>query len=145
MAGSGSAPLRRLPPQPQSAAEARRFVHEVLDGAAPDVVDTAQLLVSELVTNAVVHAHTEVEVRAWAVDGRVHVDVSDQAPNRVLVPHTGGTAYAGTGRGLAMVEQLASSHGVIVGEDCKTWRGLTGRRARRGGRAGTTTAVRVRS
>ncbi|MFF9128291.1 ATP-binding protein [Streptomyces sp. NPDC014889] len=82
----------------------------LLDGASSDVVDTAQLLVSELVTNAVMHAQTEVEVRVWAVDGRVHVHVSDQNPNRVLVPHTGGTAYAGTGRGLAMVEQLASSH-----------------------------------
>ncbi|PWJ03266.1 hypothetical protein DKG34_33970 [Streptomyces sp. NWU49] len=110
--GPAGAPLRRLPPRPQSAAAARRFVR--------DVVDTAQLLVSELVTNAVVHAHTEVEVRAWAADGRVHVHVSDQDPNRVLVPRTGGTAYAGTGRGLAMVEQLASSHGVLVGEDGKT-------------------------
>ncbi|CAL9342341.1 hypothetical protein SUDANB176_00296 [Streptomyces sp. enrichment culture] len=95
-------------------------MREVLDGAASDVVDTAQLLVSELVTNAVVHAHTEVEVRAWAVDGRVHVHVSDQEPHRVLVPHEGGTAYASTGRGLGMVEQLASDHGVLVGEDRKT-------------------------
>jgi PAS domain S-box-containing protein len=87
---------------------------------APDVADTAQLLVSELVTNAVVHAHTPVEVRAWAVDGRVHVEVSDQEPGRVLVPRTSSTAYASTGRGLALVEELASSHGVRVGEDRKT-------------------------
>ncbi|MGW4563750.1 ATP-binding protein [Streptomyces sp. NPDC004561] len=56
--------VRRLPPRPQSAAVARRFLGNVLDGVASDVVDTAQLLVSELVTNAVMHAHTEVEVRA---------------------------------------------------------------------------------
>ncbi|WP_237518873.1 ATP-binding protein [Streptomyces sp. SID5910] len=118
--GPVSTPVRRLPPRPQSAAEARRFVREVLDGVSPDAADTAQLLVSELVTNAVVHAHTDVEVRAWAADGRVHVHVSDDEPNRVLVPHRGGTAYSGTGRGLAMVEELASNHGVLVGEDQKT-------------------------
>ncbi|MGW4450017.1 ATP-binding protein [Streptomyces sp. NPDC004599] len=106
-----------------AAAECRSgptFLGNVLDGVASEVVDTAQLLVSELVTNAVMHAHTEVEVRAWTSDGRVHVHVSDQKPNRVLVRPTGGTAYAATGRGLAMVEQLASSHGVLLGEDRKT-------------------------
>ncbi|MFI2641907.1 ATP-binding protein [Streptomyces sp. NPDC018610] len=118
--GPAGAPSCRLPPRPQSAAAARRFVRDVLDGAVPDVVDTAQLLVSELVTNAVMHAHTEVEVQAWAVDGRVHVQVSDHRPDRVLVPPADGSAYAGTGRGLAMVEQLASTHGVLVGEDRKT-------------------------
>ncbi|MEU3661378.1 ATP-binding protein [Streptomyces sp. NPDC032940] len=118
--GPASTPVRRLPAHPQSAGEARRFVRDVLDGVAPDAADTAQLLVSELVTNAVVHAHTEVEVRAWAADGRVHVHVSDREPGRGLVPHKGGTAYAGTGRGLAMVEEMASSHGVLVGEDHKT-------------------------
>ncbi|MEU2929467.1 ATP-binding protein [Streptomyces sp. NPDC007251] len=120
MPGPARAPIRRLPPRPQSARDARRFVREVLDGVAPDVADTAQLLVSELVTNAVVHAHTQVEVRAWAVDGRVHIEVSDQEPSRVLVPRTSSTAYASTGRGLALVEELASSHGVQVGEDHKT-------------------------
>ncbi|GAA2894858.1 ATP-binding protein [Streptomyces mexicanus] len=118
--GPAGAPTRRLPPRPQSARDARRFVRQVLHGVDPDLTDTAQLLVSELVTNAVVHAHTQVDVRAWAVDGRVHVQVSDQEPTRVLVPRTGGTAYAGTGRGLTMVEELASSHGVLVGEDHKT-------------------------
>ncbi|MFJ8542513.1 ATP-binding protein [Streptomyces sp. NPDC093586] len=115
-----STPVRRLPPRPQSASVARRFVREALAGVSPDTTDTAQLLVSELVTNAVVHAHTEVEVQAWAVDGRVHVRVSDQEPRRGLMPHRGGTAYASTGRGLGMVEELASSHGVQVGEDHKT-------------------------
>jgi PAS domain S-box-containing protein len=117
--GAGTAPSRRLPPRPESAAAARRFVRDVLAEAPPDLVDTAQLLVSELVTNAVVHAHTDVEVRAWAFDGRVRVDVSDHQPCRAPVPHQGG-AYASTGRGLVMVEELASCHGVDVGEDRKT-------------------------
>ncbi|MEU9476528.1 SpoIIE family protein phosphatase [Streptomyces sp. NPDC048191] len=105
------APSRRLSPVPESAARARRFVRSVLDGVAPDLLDTAELLVGELVTNAVLHARTETEVRAWAVDGRAHVRVSDGRPDRGLVPHE-RHPYACTGRGLALVEELATSHGV---------------------------------
>ncbi|MER6984926.1 ATP-binding protein, partial [Streptomyces carpinensis] len=115
----GKAPVCRLPPRPQSVSSARRFVRDALDQSPSDVVDTAQLLVSELVTNAVVHANTEVEVRAWATDGRAHVHVSDRRPSRGLVAQDFST-YASTGRGLGMVEQLASNYGVHVGEDVKT-------------------------
>ncbi|GGW95162.1 hypothetical protein GCM10010297_16120 [Streptomyces malachitofuscus] len=46
-------PSHRFPPAPRSVAEARRFVRDVLGDVAPELMDTAQLLVSELVTNAV--------------------------------------------------------------------------------------------
>jgi anti-sigma regulatory factor (Ser/Thr protein kinase) len=113
------APSRRFPQNPESVASARRFVRDALDGLSSDVVDTAELLVSELVTNAVVHARTEVEVSVRVLNGRVTVRVSDHRPGRGLVPH-GGTSYAGTGQGLALVEQLASRHGSDTDEECKT-------------------------
>ncbi|MEV5749753.1 SpoIIE family protein phosphatase [Actinoallomurus sp. NPDC052308] len=116
---SPGVPSRRLPPRPESAAVARRFVRSALQGVAPDLVDTAQLLVSELVTNVVMHARTEIEVRAQSIAGRVQVWVSDHRPSRGLVPHQ-RHSYAGTGWGLALVESLASSHGVQIGEDRKT-------------------------
>ncbi|GAA2561892.1 MULTISPECIES: SpoIIE family protein phosphatase [Streptomyces] len=112
-------PSRRFPEAPQSVAEARRFVRAALDGVAPDVVDTAQLLVSELVTNAVLHARTEVEVSAHVEENTVRVRVGDRRPDRGLVPQK-CSPYAGTGQGLALVEQLASRHGVAVGEAGKT-------------------------
>ncbi|WP_319020176.1 hypothetical protein [Streptomyces peucetius] len=43
----------------------------------------------------------------------------DQRPDRALVPHD-CSVYAGTGQGLALVERLASRHGVDMGEDAKT-------------------------
>ncbi|MFK4600367.1 PAS domain S-box-containing protein [Streptomyces pristinaespiralis] len=113
------APSRRFPRKPQSVASARRFVRDALEGLAPDVVDTVELLVSELVTNAVVHARTEVEVAARALNGRVSVRVSDHRPSRGLVPHA-CPPYAGTGQGLALVEQLASRHGSDTDEERKT-------------------------
>ncbi|MER6408485.1 SpoIIE family protein phosphatase [Streptomyces viridosporus] len=113
------APSRRLPPAPESAAAARRFVRSVLDGVPPDTVDTAELLVGELVTNVVIHARTETEVRAWTVGDQAHVRVSDHRPERGLVPHD-RHPYACTGRGLALVEELATHHGVHSGQGRKT-------------------------
>ncbi|MET9501067.1 SpoIIE family protein phosphatase [Streptomyces sp. NPDC006622] len=114
-----SAAVRRFDQGPQSVAEARRFVRSALDGVASDLVETAQLLVSELVTNAVLHARTEVEVSARVTDGTVRVGVGDRRPDRGLVPYR-YPPYAGTGQGLALVEQLASRHGVDTGEETKT-------------------------
>ncbi|MGY0071584.1 SpoIIE family protein phosphatase [Streptomyces sp. QTS137] len=116
---ASGAPSRRFPPEPESVAEARWFVRATLGDAAPGTVDTAQLLVSELVTNAVLHARTEIEVTARTGDGGVLVRVSDRRPERGLAPY-GGPAYTGTGQGLALVERLASRHGVDVGDEVKT-------------------------
>ncbi|MFF3632709.1 ATP-binding protein [Streptomyces sp. NPDC002250] len=112
-------PSRRLPPEPESVALARRFVRSVLDGVPPESAHTAELLVGELVTNAVIHARTEIEVRAWTTEGRVQVRVTDRRPDRGLVPHD-RHPYACTGRGLTLVEDLATSHGVHSGGDRKT-------------------------
>jgi PAS domain S-box-containing protein len=100
-------------------AEARRFVRGALAGVAPDVVDTAQLLVSELVTNAVLHARTETEVSVGADGGTVRVRVRDLRPDRGLVPNE-CPPYAGTGQGLALVERLASRCGVDTDDEAKT-------------------------
>ncbi|KAF4410675.1 SpoIIE family protein phosphatase [Streptomyces lycii] len=114
-----AAPSRLFARRPESAASARRFVRESLDGAAPDVVHTAQLLVSELVTNAVLHARTDVEVSVRASGGKVSVRVSDHRPGLRLVRRE-CPPYSGTGQGLCVVERLASRHGVENGEDRKT-------------------------
>ncbi|WP_282792465.1 SpoIIE family protein phosphatase [Streptomyces sp. CC224B] len=110
---------RRFPLGPKSVAQARRFVRAALADGAPDLVGTAQLLVSELVTNAVLHACTDVEVSARVDGGTARVCVGDRRPDRRLLPQE-CPAYAGTGQGLALVERLASRHGVETGEDGKT-------------------------
>ncbi|MGV9347062.1 SpoIIE family protein phosphatase [Streptomyces spiralis] len=117
--GHSDAVTRRFPQAPASAAAARRFVAEALAGAPSDLVHTAQLLVSELVTNAVLHARTQVEVGVRVHGGRVRVQVGDERPSRGLVPQD-CPPYAGTGQGLALVEHLASRHGVHADDRQKT-------------------------
>jgi anti-anti-sigma factor len=72
----------RLGPTPTAAAATRRFVRETLQSwqlAPPDgeLSDQAQLLASELVTNAVVHAQTELRLRLEWGGELLHVAVRD--------------------------------------------------------------------
>jgi PAS domain S-box-containing protein len=110
---------RRFPPRPESVASARRFVRAATHDAAPDLADTAELLASELVTNAVLHARTEIEVSLSATGGEVHVRVGDRRASRGLVPQE-CPAYAGTGQGLALVGALACRYGLDTRGDGKT-------------------------
>jgi PAS domain S-box-containing protein len=105
------APSLRLPPEPESAAVAREAVRAAPGGAPTSVRETAELLVSELVTNAVLHAATEIEVRLRARAGGFEAAVGDGRPDRPLVPQR-PQYFSGTGRGLAVVARLAGRHGV---------------------------------
>src|SRR6185503_6965708 len=90
-----------LGPDPGSAAMARRFTAETLGGwGATELTDTAVLLVSELVTNAVLHARSSSELVVRRVDTGIRVELRDENPAAPTVK-----AYstdAGTGRGLLL-------------------------------------------
>lgn len=83
-----------------------------------DLVDTAQLLVSEIVTNALVHAGTPVEVAFSFVDGGLRVEVSDGSPH--LPTPRGYGPNAGTGRGLTLLQDLVEEWGVLARDQGKT-------------------------
>ena len=100
-----------LPAERSSPRRARQFVDEVLhrwqrDGA----IDRMSLIASELVTNAVFHARTEITVELSAEDGAVHLAVFDRDEGRPTFldhdPEIPG------GLGLPIVEALASSWGM---------------------------------
>jgi PAS domain S-box-containing protein len=103
--------LLELPPAPESARAARRFVADVLASAgAHPFVDTAALLTSELVTNGIMHAHTELTIVVEATRRWARVEVVDSNPS--LPMRRGYDENATTGRGLEMVELLADEFGV---------------------------------
>jgi anti-sigma regulatory factor (Ser/Thr protein kinase) len=101
-----------LPPEPGSPAVAREFVTAALrhSRVAPETVDVARLLTSELVTNAVMHAGTPITVSVRVTERRVHVTVDDA---EVTCPSPAGDAELDThGRGLTIVDRLAHHWGV---------------------------------
>jgi hypothetical protein len=81
-----------------------------LDGYRASLVDAATLLVSEVVTNAVLHAGTDIEVALHRSVDRIRIDVADHSP--ALPAAKRYATDAATGRGLVMVEALAAAWGV---------------------------------
>jgi two-component sensor histidine kinase len=73
-------------------------------------VEIAALLVTELVTNAVLHARTAIVLAVDCTRGRVLIRVADEST--ALPRHRTYGADASTGRGIALVEELATAWGV---------------------------------
>lgn len=104
---------QRFEQDKQSARAARRFVSQVLtewDDDEGDLTDTVTLLVSELVTNAVVHAGSDVEVVVRLTANAARIEVTD-ASAEAISPRD-ATEEEDSGRGLALVGSLAERWGV---------------------------------
>jgi anti-sigma regulatory factor (Ser/Thr protein kinase) len=103
---------------PRSAREARRLVALALSRRQlpAEMTDVAELLTSELVTNAMQHATTAAVSLAVDVEGgSVRVEVGDDDPTPLK--RSAGGAEAASGRGLGMVEVLATAWGVTAPVD----------------------------
>lgn len=110
---------RRLPPEPASVSEARHLVRDLVEQSdRPDLAESGALLVSELVTNALLHAGTPIGVKAWVDERGLHVEVYDGSRHLPTRRRYGATA--GTGRGMVMLEQMVDDWGVTRHEDGKT-------------------------
>ncbi|MDJ0383674.1 ATP-binding protein [Streptomyces sp. G-G2] len=92
--------------------EVRRSLRELLrHRCRADTADVAELLATELVTNALVHTEQGAELSASLTATRLRVEVRDYTGRhpRPYVP----TADDGThGRGLVLVQSLADAWGV---------------------------------
>jgi len=107
-----------LRPIPASAATARHFVEETLGAwGCDDFLDASRLLVSELVTNAVLHARTDFELVLRVLRTGLRVEVHDGSTARPVVRHYEDEAM--TGRGLSLVDELAARWGVEQAGDGK--------------------------
>lgn len=113
----------RLLPEPIAPTLARAVVAALGSGLPEAVVSDAELLTSEVVSNAVTHAtldpSDEVTLRV-AVDGNVRVEVADSGPPFEVHPTR---PEPGTGGwGLFLVDALAASWGVEAeGSGKKVW------------------------
>jgi serine/threonine-protein kinase RsbW len=100
-----------LPALKASVAAARRTVTALCGPAGlHGLCDTAALLTSEVVTNAVLHGDGTVEVRAHVGGGRLRVEVQDQGDGEPQV--RAPTPDAEGGRGMHLLAALAEDWGV---------------------------------
>jgi serine phosphatase RsbU (regulator of sigma subunit)/anti-sigma regulatory factor (Ser/Thr protein kinase) len=112
-------------PEPAAAAAARRFVRDTLVSGGLSVNDSrvadAVLLASELVTNAIVHAGTPIQLTCKLAGRTVEISVLDRHPARVIPDPPGATALIDrpSGRGLVLPAVLSSSWGVTYGPVAK--------------------------
>jgi len=100
--------------EPASASRGRRFVRDTATGwdlgVDADQLDVLELLASELITNSLVHARSELEVTADHDQRGVRVAVSDLDSRRPVLFPPDDRALGG--RGLALVDMLADDWGV---------------------------------
>ncbi|NAZ88206.1 SpoIIE family protein phosphatase, partial [Kineococcus indalonis] len=110
-----------LPGDVRAVAQARAFLRTALSAWDADaLLDEAELVLSELVTNALVHtdAPGAVLLRYDRGARRLTVNVHDRSTRHPLERHAGPEALGG--RGLGIVQAVADSWGVSVAGDGKT-------------------------
>lgn len=153
----------QVPPEPASVRGARDFCRSALTGwHLSDLMDTAQVVVSELVTNGVLHAGSALTLTLSVASDHLEVAVSDASSERPqvrphrqdlhadldqLMPtfgqhrdddraprfHVGDAGAVVGGRGLLLVEALAADWGVEPSDAGKAvWARLPASGPRRG-------------
>ena len=108
-----------LPAVAASAGRARRLVATAVAASGHEgLVDLATLLVSEVVTNSILHAGTEMRLSCRRRGAGIRIEVFDGSSLVPSVRHY--DAEATTGRGLGLVSALATSWGVDCENNGKT-------------------------
>jgi anti-sigma regulatory factor (Ser/Thr protein kinase) len=92
-----------LDPLPRVVGEARGFMRDHAPEMTAEVIEALLLLTSELVTNAVIHARTAIELGITVTDNSVVVTVHDEDLN-----HEPAREGREGGWGLGLVRQLAA-------------------------------------
>lgn len=110
--------------EPEEVAALRRIVRlHLTQWGLPEVIEAAQLCVSELVANVIAHVgpQTPTTFGLTMKDTYVRIEVSDP-DTRALPTLVAAEADAESGRGMALLDAVADRWGVILRSDSKvTW------------------------
>lgn len=101
---------RQLAPSRRAPAVARQFTRGFLAdiGASPWCQQAGELMASELVTNALVHAKSAARLGISIADGFARIEVTDDGPGEPVLRDPGPDG----GYGLWLTDMLAQSWGV---------------------------------
>lgn len=99
---------------PEAVGHARRFTRRTMRawGVPPQDIDAVLLVVSELVTNALVHTDGRVRLDLTLVNDRLRVAVADASPRTPVKP-TSISWEATGGRGILLVEAMSAAWGTV--------------------------------
>lgn len=102
-----------FPALPASVGQARRFVRQTLATSGANAwAEAAELVVSEAVTNALVHAGTSIDLAVSVSEDGIRLEVGDDSPH--LPQRRRYAATAGTGRGVMLIDEFTSSWGIVA-------------------------------
>ena len=102
----------RLAPHPTSPSAARHFVEANVGEVPHPILELLGLLITEVVTNAIVHAQTSLVVTVSMRGEAIRVEVHDDSPALPVMVRA-ALDEAG-GRGMAIVDGLADDWGVYT-------------------------------
>ncbi|MGW5605647.1 SpoIIE family protein phosphatase [Streptomyces sp. NPDC003753] len=107
---------------PEAVMHARRFTARTLRSwGVSQEADVVQLVVSELVTNAVVHTQGELRLDLTRAGNRIRVAVTDSLPRAPVKPRIVDWESTG-GRGIMLVEAMSAAWGSVpVGGGKQVW------------------------
>lgn len=98
---------------PEAVRHARRFTRRVLRSwGVGEAADTALLVVSELVTNGLVHTDGPVRLDLTLINHRLRIAVADSSPRTPVKP-TSLSWEATGGRGILLVEAMSAVWGAV--------------------------------
>jgi anti-sigma regulatory factor (Ser/Thr protein kinase) len=122
-------PALPLDSAPSAVADARRWVLRLCrELGREDLLDCAELGVSELVTNAILHGEAPISVRVRGTRDHPRIEVSDGSPRPPVMPSHGESGddeedienfLTTFGRGLSMVSMAANAWGASIERDGK--------------------------
>jgi serine/threonine-protein kinase RsbW len=106
----------QLPRHPKAASQARRWVERLLraGGISEPTCESARLVSSELVSNALRHGQGKIELRLTMLGEYLRIEVVDEGSDQAPAVRSDAPDESG-GWGLRIVDQLAVQWGVFEG------------------------------
>ncbi|WP_300678249.1 ATP-binding protein [Nocardioides sp.] len=109
-------------PGAHAAPDARRWVHARLHEIGRDeLIETAELAISELVANAFLHGTAPISLCLRGTADAPRIEVHDTSPTPPRLPDGEATSvWATEGRGLSIVSRASRAWGVLLEDGGKT-------------------------